>query len=371
MGFAQDIEVIEAVMRGGDPAFVRVPNDVLDHALEALRMAASGGRDRFLLAAIEAVALGRNGHSRVIPNAAVSVIPKRIVIRDGHPVLVEQGRATRILSVDGMPCARIMADWAPMLAGNAARQRVLSGLMLGWPAALRRAGVGGGDDIRYRLVTGAERVFSRSAIVPALPLYPTGESGMLVPGQDDHGLPNGALLELREGLWWWRIADLMTLDASEVVKGVAEMSGSESTNVVIDLRGNPGGSFLKALSLIDWLRREWGGTRCAVLVDEYTFSAAIVTATLLAHHLGDRARLFGAPMGDDLAFFAEGGTTPLTDSGAHLRHSSAWHNWQTGRADHTTPPEIAAHLIGAGEVRVTPVVRAAQVGAAHAFARGD
>ncbi|MFL4471627.1 hypothetical protein ACERZ8_17750 [Tateyamaria armeniaca] len=369
MNFADDIAVIETEVRGGDPAFDRVPMPEREAALNHLRCEAQhGDRDRFLLAGMGVVALAGNGHSRVMPNTAVSVIPQRIVMRDGHPALVEGTRATRILTVDGLPCAHVLAAWDPVLAGNVARRRVLSGLMLGWPAALRHAGCGTGPDIRYRLVTGAERRYSSKDDVPALPLYPFGETGALVPGVDDFGLPDGAVLAMRRGLWWWRIGDLAALDAADVVQGVAAMADDPTANVVVDLRGNPGGSFLKMLPLITWLRGHWKGGRCAVLVNEYTFSAAIVTAALLAHHVG--ARLFGADMGDDLAFHAEGGTADLPDSGAHLRHSTAWHDWATGHADKTTPDEIARHLIAAGPLHVKQVVRAMQEDAACAFALG-
>lgn len=371
MEFERDIAVIEGVVHGGDPAFDRVSEPLREQALSRLRDAArEGGRDRFLLEAMGVIALGRNAHSRVIPNAAILVTPRRIVIRDGHPAWVEHGRATRILAVNGLASSRVMSAWEPLLAGNAVRRRVLSGLMLGWPAALEKAGAGAAPDIHYRLATGARRVFSRRDLVPALPLYPTGETGALLPGQDDHGLPDGAFLERRAGLWWWRIADLSSLEADRVAHGLAAMSEQAGANAVIDLRGNPGGSFLRALPLLDWLRSTWRGTRCAVLVDDYTFSAAIVTAALITSHLGPRARLFGSAMGDDLAFFAEGGMTPLPDSGAHLRHSSAWHDWQDGRVADSTPAEIAAHMIAAGPLCIIPCARAVQEATACAYARG-
>ncbi|MEO1555450.1 MAG: hypothetical protein AAFS01_03385 [Pseudomonadota bacterium] len=371
MTFARDIEAIETVVCNGDPAFEGVARSQLDHALLALKTCAgSADKDGFLLAAMQVVALAGNGHSRLIPNPAIRVVPCRIVIRDGDPVLVEDGRAHRILAVDGVPSEQLLAAWSGLLAGNPARQRVLSGIMMAWPAALRRAGAGHGRLIRYQLDTGAERVFPAQDVVPALQLFPVAETGALDPLMDDHGLPGGSLLEMRAEVWWWRIADLKALETEQVAQGVSQMSARPGAHVVIDLRGNPGGSFLNAMPLIDWLRAQWRGARCAVLVDAYTFSAAIVTAALLAHHLGPRAQVFGGDMGDDLAFFAEGGTIVLQDTGAHLRHATARHDWDTGRVAPSTPPEIAAHLVAAGPLDVTQIKRANQAQTALAFVRG-
>ncbi|MEO0379356.1 MAG: hypothetical protein AAF252_03750 [Pseudomonadota bacterium] len=368
MGFGRDIEVIESVVLGGDPAFDRVPRAVLDKALLRLRtQARQSGNDAFLLAAMEVVALAGNGHSRVIPNAAISVIPRRIVMRDGCPALVEGGRAHRILSVNGIETEQLFSAWQGFLAGNFTRQRVLSGIMMVWPAALQLAGAGQGEDVRYRLANGAERAFSTQDIVPALPFYPVSDTGALDPLRDDHGLPDGSVLAWRDGLWWWRIADLKRLEAGQVAHGVSQMSEQHGANVVVDLRGNPGGSFLNALPLIDWLRTDWRGTRCAVLVNAYTFSAAIVTAALLSQHLGTRARLFGSDMGDDLAFFAEGDTADLPESGAHLRHSTAWHDWEHGQAADNTPEESARHLVAAGPLRIEQFAHGDQEAAAMAF----
>ncbi|MEO0766937.1 MAG: hypothetical protein AAFY75_13050, partial [Pseudomonadota bacterium] len=361
----------ESVVRGGDPAFESVPGTTLDQALLGLNTCAQqADKDAFLMAAMQVVALAGNGHSRLIPNATISVVPRRIVMRDGQPSMVEDGRVHRILSVDGASYDQLLAAWSGLLAGNAARYRVLSGIMMAWPAALRWAGVGRGRDIRYLLGTGQERAFSTQDIVPALPLYPVAETGAVDPFEDDHGLAGGSVLELRSGVWWWRIADLKSLDVAQVTQGVSQMVAQPGANVVIDLRGNPGGSFLNAMPLIDWLRAQWRGARCAVLVDAYTFSAAIVTAALLAHHLGPRAQVFGGDMGDDLAFFAEGGTIVLQDTGAHLRHATARHDWDTGRVAPSTPPEIAAHLVAAGPLDVTQIKRANQAQTALAFVRG-
>ena len=82
-----------------------------------------------------------------------------------------------------------------------------------------------------------------------------------------------------------------------------------------------------------------------MLVDKFTFSAAIVFVAILRYQLGRKLKIVGEKMGDGLRFFAEGGLIELPASGAVVRYSSALHDWETGSADQTTPPDIARQLV--------------------------
>lgn len=85
----------------------------------------------------------------------------------------------------------------------------------------------------------------------------------------------------------------------------------------------------------------------AVLVDKFTFSAALVTAALLKVYAG--GQLVGEEMGDNARFHAEGGQETLSWSGLTIRYSDGWHDWEDGRADPLlTPPEIAREMVAAG-----------------------
>ena len=75
-------------------------------------------------------------------------------------------------------------------------------------------------------------------------------------------------------------------------------------------------------SLLDRLERDWRGPKAALLVDRFTFSAAIVCACLIPHRLSRPVQVFGEPMGDWLAFWAEGDRLHLPDSGAILRRGA-------------------------------------------------
>jgi hypothetical protein len=85
-----------------------------------------------------------------------------------------------------------------------------------------------------------------------------------------------------------------------------------------------------------------------LIIDKFTFSAAIVFVAILKHRLGARLHLIGEEMGDGLTFFAEGGTIDLSSSGAVVRYATAFHDWAGGRVDDTTARAIATEIVAAG-----------------------
>ena len=363
MGFERDAAIIERIVRTVDPAFLPVPEQVMQAAIADMAARAEGDdRDSFLLSAMRLVALADNAHSRVIPNAGFSVLPHRFVVRDARLCAVYEGTCVPVVSVNGVSVQDLLHAWDKFVPGPEARQLVLAGLMLAWPAALALGGLSG-PTFEYQLEDGRVLRSHIERCVPAHTQYSENETGASVVGADAFPAP---LVSRRGAVWHVRLDDLKRLSADDVAGGVATLAKTPS-GAVVDLRGNPGGSFLKALPLVQLLRDQGHGHRCAVLVNGYTFSAAIVVAVLIAHHLGDRAALFGAEMGDRLSFWAEGDLLDLPDSGAKLRYSTAWHDWRTGVPDPTTPAEIAAHLVAGGDLAVRGHPEAKQMEAALSF----
>ncbi|MEO1363720.1 MAG: peptidase S41 [Pseudomonadota bacterium] len=331
MTFENDrARVRDAIAR--DPAFAGLN---LSEALSD--MDAATRADEMVLAAMRVLAHAGNGHSRVIPNAAIKVCPVRIVARPQGFTWVRGTAETPLETVNDIPVMTLLEQFRPLLAGTPARQSVIGAILLAWPAAL------GAQTVTYGTPDGTKQ-FGADTLVPASTLYPASETGR--PGLEwDTGPPVVA-----DGpIWRVRIARLHVPLPSPLVETVLQRPDA---NIVFDLRGNTGGDFTRMLPVIEALHSHWRGTRMAVQVDRFTFSAAIVAAVLLQHHLG--ARLFGEAMGDGLRFWAEGGTVDLPDTGAQLRWSSGWHDWETGQADATTPPEIARHMVATGPLRITP-----------------
>lgn len=338
-----------------DTAFQGVAATVLD-AAEA-RLAQADTIDDFRLEAMRTLALGRNGHSRAIANAAVQVAPVRLVWLANGPCLVEGPEAgAQLLAVNGISVAEIFARLRPYLAGTDQRARALAGFMLAWPPAF--ALVTGVPTPVYRLVTvGGDLVeLATSDTVPAEALYPVAERGVADQLIAHQGIAEvgearrGTFLRQLAGqVSYVRIGDLSAAPPPETVAQLTaiatEIRGAR--RLVVDLRGNPGGDFFGAATFARDLPKIAPEAALAVLVDKFTFSAALVAAALLKFHAG--GRLVGEEMGDAAAFHAEGGTEVLPRSGLSIRYSDGWHDWAEGKADPVlTPPEISREMVPAG-----------------------
>ncbi|CUH20997.1 hypothetical protein JSE7799_00538 [Jannaschia seosinensis] len=352
-----------------DTSFHKVAAADLD-AAEA-RLAQAATVTGFRLEAMRTLALGRNGHSRAIVNAAAQVAPIRLVWLADGPCLVEGSQAgARLLAVNGISVAEILAKLRPYLAGTDQRARALVGFMLAWPPAVALATeVPSAPAYRFATVGGDQIELTATDTVPAESLYPVGERGVagrLVALQGiaygDEAVRGIFLRQLARQVSYVRIGDFRatppTATAAQLSAIATEIQGAR--RLVVDLRGNPGGNFFGAAAFARDLPEVAPGAALAVLVDKFTFSAALVAAALLKFHAG--GRLVGEEMGDTAAFHAEGGTALLPQSGLLIRYSDGWHDWAEGKADPVlTPPEIAREMVPAGSL--TPDIVAAPTGA--------
>ncbi|KNG93949.1 hypothetical protein ATO11_06670 [Pseudaestuariivita atlantica] len=317
-------------------------------ALDRMRdVARTGSRDAFLLAAMRVLALAGNGHTRIIPMPALEVIPSRIVARGAGWHLCGADGGT-LEHVDGIDPETLFARWTPFLAGTPARQRAVAGVMFAWPAALSAGGIDPGRQVTFGLSGGGSVACDMSTRVPALDLYPVHERGGDVPGADPWAKSDSPGTRVRLA----SLAEAEVPDLDAVIADASRRVAAGDGQVVLDLRGNPGGSFLKALPLVAALDAH--AARCAVQVDRYTFSAAIVVAVLVRHRLGARARLFGETMGDGLTFWAEGGTATLPQTGALLRWSDGFHDWAHGDPEGRGPADLRPHMVATGTPHIHP-----------------
>jgi hypothetical protein len=110
-----------------------------------------------------------------------------------------------------------------------------------------------------------------------------------------------------------------------------DMAASPPCNVILDLRFDGGGDYTLtydfAHRLPDALKP---GGRIYVLTGPAEFSAGITTAAFVKDAGGARVMLLGEPVGDRLAFFAEGGRGCLPNFHLCL-------NYQTGKHDYGAP----------------------------------
>ncbi|OSQ47864.1 S41 family peptidase [Marivita geojedonensis] len=362
MSMLHDLEEIERTVLAIDPSFRAIERADIDrHLNEARQNALACSKDAFILSVMRLLALPKNGHTRLIPNNAISVLPFRFVsigadIRLlGAPSGYAGAIGSALMSINGIPVIEIEAAAEAFLAGTRQRRRVIGPILFAWPEALVRLGVfSGSGTIKYQFCNSKGRISELAPDtndrVSGSALYPRNEHGKA----DAFWSPK-TYLEKRD---FGQRGLLMVLpsffdpgetDFSNAVSEAANcVSMRPETPLVIDVRGNTGGNFLRTLPLIDAVSEGSDDRQVCVLVDKFTFSAAIVFVAILKHRLGARLSLIGEEMGDDLTFFAEGGTLDLSTGRAAVRYSSAFHDWAEGRIDETTPREIAAEIVPVG-----------------------
>ena len=366
MSMIHDLEQIERTVLPTDPSFRAIEREEIDrHITEARQNALANAKDEFLLSLMRLLALPGNGHTRLIPNNAISVLPLRFVTIGtairllGAPSDFAGAIGSELISINGIPVSEIEVAAERFLAGTRQRKRVIGSILFAWPSALVRLGVfSGSGTIEYRIrnETGriSELVPDTANRVPGSALYPRNEHGKA----DAFWSPK-SFLEIRD---FGQRGLLMVLPSffdpgrTEFVNAVSEAAGRVRsrpyTPLLIDVRGNTGGDFLRTMPLIDAILEGGQDRRVGVLVDKFTFSAAIVFVAILKHRLGARLKLIGEEMGDGLTFFAEGGTIDLSTGGAVVRYSSAFHDWAGGRIDETTPSEIAEEIVPVGTLEL-------------------
>ncbi|HWD29511.1 MAG TPA: hypothetical protein VG387_20230 [Rhizomicrobium sp.] len=130
-----------------------------------------------------------------------------------------------------------------------------------------------------------------------------------------------------------RIQDIIDVDDQKIMpfleKTEAELMANPPCAAIVDLRGNGGGNYTNAWHFGHALPKIVKG-RIVVLTDADTFSAAITTTAFLKETAGDRMTIVGEPIGDRLAFFAEGNAGVLPNLGIG-------ETYETGKHDYGAP----------------------------------
>jgi len=113
-----------------------------------------------------------------------------------------------------------------------------------------------------------------------------------------------------------RLQDIDDTDGQEIAPFLkqteADFNAHRPCAVIVDLRGNGGGNYTKAWHFAHALPGLTG--HVYILTDAGTFSAAITTAAFLKETGGDKVTILGEPIGDRLAFYAEGNEGCLPNS---------------------------------------------------------
>lgn len=366
MSLSQDLAPILDVVKRTDPSFATVdPKQIASHIEDARRHASENAKDRFLLSAMRLLALSGNGHTRLIPNDAIKVLPLRFVTIGKLIFLTKTSTPlaelapSKLIAVNRVPVESIEHAGACLLAGTSQRKRVIGPLLFAWPAALAHLGCASiGDETQYQFQCADGRTanakVSISDAVLTSEFYPRNEHGQVDPVWNFNEFVE--IHDYSEDGLAVKLPSFFDPDESAfreaIDRAATRIRSRRDSFLVVDVRGNTGGDFLVAMPLIDAITENARKYGCAVLVDKFTFSAAIVFVAILRYRLGHKLQIVGEEMGDGLTFFAEGGLIELPASGAAVRYSTALHDWETGLADQTTPPEIARQMVPIRKLKV-------------------
>ncbi len=374
MSFEQDIDRLKRIADRCDPSFRDVAGDRLARATAELVAQARAPIDRFLLAAMRYLALPQNAHTRAIPNNVIRVLPLRFVWLEDGPCIVDVADrglvGSRLIQVNGTPVAQFHERLSPFLAGTDQRRKAIGAIMLGWPEAIALVGLTVGHEIALQIDTGNGGLqtvrYDESALVDASRYYPVHEPGIAYRLIRASGLCDREE-DARSGVfcrslqappvWYVRLGSLQSVEGAGPSRKLADVIGklaaSPKPAVIVDLRGNAGGNFLEALEFSKAVSATCGPTgKLLLLVDKFTFSAAIVVVALIKHHAACDCRIIGEAMGDATTFYAEGDLIRLPQSGLSVRYSTVFHDWNQGRADsRLTPPFLRRHLVAAGDLQ--------------------
>ena len=152
MSMIHDLEQIERTVLPTDPSFRAIEHEEMDrHINEARQDALKNAKDEFLLSLMRLLALPGNGHTRLIPNNAISVLPLRFVTIGAAVRLLGAPRGfpgaigSELISINGVPVAEIEVAAEKFLAGTRQRKRVIGPILFAWPGALVRLGVFSGS----------------------------------------------------------------------------------------------------------------------------------------------------------------------------------------------------------------------------------
>lgn len=368
------IDVFEEEFVYYDVSYTDERRDEALAAVTRLRTVASTLSDAaFELELARIAALTGNGHSQLLPAPWATRYARlgvRFLIVD-DALHVAQARpeyealvGARVAAVEGASLEQLRAVWSRYATGREGHRDQSLPIFLEAPAMLRAAGVS--DDSARVTLTLAD---GRSVEVGTTGDWPE-------PAGIWRFMPQSRLLELAMGggvrgdplylaepAAFFRVVPLPERDAVYVqFRANIDFSGETDMRalataaidslralaprfVIVDQRFNLGGDLNTTRDLMQAIPRIVGldGAVYAITSGR-TFSAGIASMGYLKQAAGDRLTIVGAPIGDELEFWAEGSPVRLPN-GSLLLRATERHNYRTGC------PEDDCH----GNIRRNPI----------------
>jgi hypothetical protein len=298
----------------------------------------------FLITMMEIAALADNGHTHVgSDNGADPMeLPVRVAaFSDGIYVMHATAPYAdllggKIVSIDGHPIDDVMARLEQLRGGTPQWRKVYAQVYISWQDVLVGAGIAADMGHSTWTVTSPSGTTVTRTLTPYTPsedepdifvnrIYSNQPLKDLGPDwiayQPDRPLPitfsdfNTTFRRVRLPHSCVMLIQFKSNDdvGDDHIKDFeaatkADMQTNKPCQLIFDNRFNDGGNLTKtvffARDLPDLIAP---GGRIYLLTSGMTFSAGITTTALIKHAGGTRVTILGEPVGDRLAFFAEGG----------------------------------------------------------------
>jgi hypothetical protein len=325
----------------------------------------------FTLEIMRAAAVSGNGHTAARVGRSLGSLPVRFWwFADGLYIIKTDSEFAELLGarverIGPLSAEEALAKASPYISGTLQRVRYLSAAFLSYPGLLTRIGAAAGDgSVELTLMTADGRRQTAALRAtrdgdPADEYRPTTRAyTALIP--DDPKLPNrwphvldnavkrSPIFSKRvdvsaswigELVLYVRSNSVSSSDEQSLVNKFARIVHEEilekrPRHVVVDLRLNNGGDSFNTILFSQALPKLVPpGGKVFVLVGRATFSAALVTASMLKGHSQDNVMLIGETMGDDGQFWAEGDTVELPNSRIQLDYADQYEDYENGCAD--------------------------------------
>jgi hypothetical protein len=268
----------------------------------------------------------------------------------------------RVLAIDGMSPELIVRDASKYFGGSPEHGRVSSLLVMESPQALHEIYPAAPQD---RLEVTLEELSGRRVTVALHAVDPAQAAPVVRPGRllspqtqfnekvpmwrgffaPDAQVPP-SLREPGRNLHVERLADdVLYLHLWSIHSDSRGLLGDQIDaaldqrpqwrRILIDLRFDTGGDYPDLFAAMKKLpSRLAAGGKVVVIMDNTTFSAAIITAALVKHFVGpDRTVIVGERPRDRLVFWAEGNQMTLPNSKIDIPISTGMHDWARGCRD--------------------------------------
>ncbi len=359
---ADRVATIDAFEEGFVHYDVSYPDARREEALEAvaeLRTRASGMSDaRFELELARIAALSGNGHSHLLPAPWATRHPRlgvRFVIADDGLFVgdvrppYEPLLGARVAALEGRALPELRTEWARYTTGREGFRDQSLPVFLESPVMLQAAGLAS-DSTRVTLTLAD----GRSVQVGTTTAWPEPEGMWRYMPKSRvielaiAGRVRGEPLYLQEPESFFRVVPLPDRDAVYVqFRANIDFSGQTDMRalstaaidsiraraprfIIVDQRFNMGGDLNTTRALMQAVPGIVGEDGVVFAITSgRTFSAGIASLGYLKQAAGDRLVIVGAPIGDELEFWAEGDPLRLPNGSLVLRATER-HNYVTG-----------------------------------------